>query len=428
MLGETLNAAVSDARQRTLDLVSDLSDSQMLGPLLAIVNPPLWETGHVAWFQEYWSLRRAFGRPPLRPDSDTLYNSAAVAHDSRWSLPLPDRRATIDYLRQVRDAVLRELQDRAPTADQAYFVLLSVFHEDMHTEAFTYTRQTFGYPPPLFCTPVSQNDPPVRAAGAATGDAEVGGASFPLGAVPGDGFVFDNEKWSHPVEVHPFKISKTAVSQAEYLQFVEDGGYERAELWSKEGRLWRQKAEAAGPVYWRREPDGSWSRRVFDVWVPLEPEKPVIHVNWFEADAYCRWAGRRLPTEAEWEMAASWDPAARKKRRFPWGDEAPQPNRASLDWNFSGTIDVDGLPGGDSPCGCRQMIGNVWEWTATPFGPYPGFEIDPYKEYSAPWFGDHMVLRGGCWTTRARLIRNTWRNFYKPDRRDVWAGFRTCAV
>jgi len=158
--------------------------------------------------------------------------------------------------------------------------------------------------------------------------------------------------------------------------------------------------------------------------VPLEPHRPVIHVNWYEADAYCRWAGRRLPSEAEWEAAAAGEP----KRRFAWGDDEPTPQRANLDGAALGCVGVSARAAGDSACGCRQLIGNVWEWTADDFLPYPGFVVDPYKEYSAPWFGDHKVLRGGCWATRGRLLRNTWRNFYKPDRRDVFAGFRTCAV
>jgi iron(II)-dependent oxidoreductase len=157
----------------------------------------------------------------------------------------------------------------------------------------------------------------------------------------------------------------------------------------------------------------------------------MLHVNWYEAQAYCRWAGRRLPTEAEWEVAAAGEPAgaglAPHKRRFPWGDEPPTPERAQLDDRCAGCADVAARPAGDSAFGCRQMIGNAWEWTASVFQPYPGFVADPYREYSEPWFGDHMVLRGGCWATCARLLRNTWRNFYEPDRRDVWAGFRTCA-
>jgi iron(II)-dependent oxidoreductase len=226
------------------------------------------------------------------------------------------------------------------------------------------------------------------------------------------------------VSVQSFKILRTATTNGDFAKFVEDGGYKRRELWSDEGWTWRETVNADHPVYWSFK-DGAWWRRNFDQLVPLEVRHPVLHVNWHEADAYCRWAGRRLPTEAEWEMAASG--GSDRKRRFPWGDEQPTAAHANLDSSNLGTVDVSDLPAGDSVFGCRQMIGNVWEWTASDFTPYPGFVAGPYKEYSEPWFGNHKVLRGGCWVTRSRLISNTYRNFYMPHRRDVWAGFRTCA-
>ena len=249
-----------------------------------------------------------------------------------------------------------------------------------------------------------------------------------LGATPAEPFVFDNEKWAHPVELRPFAIARAPVTQAEFAAFVDAGGYGAAELWSETGWLWRQslrsEASAVLAPRWRH----GWLRRDFDRWVPLEPHRPVIHVNWYEADAYCRWAGRRLPTEAEWERAAAAMHPAAPRRRFPWGDETPDASRAQLDGYALGCCDVAELPAGDSGFGCRQMIGNVWEWTASDFLPYPGFAVDPYRDYSQPWFGTHKVLRGGAWPTRSRLLRNTWRNFYQPDRRDIWAGFRTCAT
>jgi iron(II)-dependent oxidoreductase len=219
------------------------------------------------------------------------------------------------------------------------------------------------------------------------------------------------------------------VTQVEFAAFVADDGYRRAELWGRSGWRWRQAGDILHPMHWRREGD-CWLRRDFDRWLPLEPHRPVIHVNWYEAEAYCRWAGRRLPTEAEWETAAaaSGNDLSAPKRRFPWGDELPNPTQVQLDGYRLGCCDVADLPAGDSHFGCRQMIGNVWEWTASDFLPYPGFVADPYREYSQPWFGTHKVLRGGAWMTRSRLLRNTWRNFYQPDRRDVWAGFRTCAL
>lgn len=418
-MSEHLDAWLCDARRRTLALVADLTDEQMLGPRLRIVNPPLWELGHVAWFQEKWVLRHALGRPSLRSDADALYDSSAVPHATRWGLPLPSRAETLQYLEQVLEATREALQAQ-PTEELLYFVRLALFHEDMHGEAFAYTRQTFGYPD------WRQTIPPAEpaVAGPLPGDVEVPGGTFLRGAVPGrEPFVFDNEKWAHPVNLAPFAIARAPVTQAEFAVFVEEGGYRRKEFWAPAGWQWRSDCAAEHPVYWRRE-GGGWLRRAFDRWVPLEPHRPVIHVNWYEADAYCQWAGRRLPTEAEWEWAA----AGAEKRRYPWGDTEPQPAHANLGANAKGCADVAAYGEGDSPWGCRQMLGNVWEWVADDFGPYPGFVADPYRDYSQPWFGTHKVLRGGCWVTQPRLLRNTWRNFYTPDRRDVWAGFRTCAV
>ncbi len=417
---ELLVSWARDARRRTLELIDDLSDAQLLGPHLAIVNPPLWEIGHLAWFQEKWLLRRG-GEPSLRADADALYDSAEVAHSTRWGLPLPSRRDTIAYMRQVLDRVAEKLGGGPLSEEDDYFSRLATFHEDMHGEAFAYTRQTHGYPRPRLA---GAGQGGADGAGPLPGDVAVPGGRFLLGARPGEPFVFDNEQWAHPVELRPFAVARAPVTQAEFAAFVEEDGYARHELWSAAGWDWREEAGALHPVYWKREGPGRWLRRDFDRWLPLEPHRPVLHVSWYEAEAYCRWAGRRLPTEAEWEAAAS---GLAEKRRFPWGDTPPSTERANLDGAALGCGDVAACPAGESPYGCRQMIGNVWEWTADDFLPYPGFEAGPYREYSEPWFGDHKVLRGGCWVTRGRLLRNTWRNFYKPDRRDVWAGFRTCA-
>jgi iron(II)-dependent oxidoreductase len=310
-------------------------------------------------------------------------------------------------------------------------------HEDMHGEAFTYTRQTLGWPAPKL-TGASEAVP--KADGDVAGDVEIPGGRFLLGARPGETFVFDNEKWAHEVEVKPFALARAPVTNGQFAEFVDDGGYRRSELWSEEGKRWLEKEKAQHPVYWLREESG-WQVRHFDKILPLPKDLPIVHLNWYEADAYCRWAKRRLPTEAEWELAAG----GAEKRRYAWGDEPPTPERAQLDSTHIGVVPVGAHSAGDSPGGCRQMMGNVWEWTASPFVPYPGFEPDPYKEYSQPWFaqpsgeqrwwdsqpwftGPYMVLRGGCWATRSRLIRTTWRNFYTKDRRDVCAGFRTGAL
>ncbi len=433
-----LTQDLHEARARLFELVADLDDEQMLGPRLAIVNPLRWEIAHVAHFQEFWLLRHLRGRDPVRPsshlDPDKLYDSARVAHNTRWDLPLPSKQETITYTQRILDRVIEEV-GKSPAVDamrfdDRYFLQLVLLHEDMHCEAITYTRQTLGYSAPhinrsddfsrdVTTKVVTTIDP---------GDAFIPGGSFKLGSEPDAGFVFDNEQWAHDVTVAPFHISRTAVTRAEFAEFVNDGGYRRQELWCDAGWQWRERANAPHPIYWKPVGEGNWMQREFDRWLPLEPDLPVLHVNWFEADAFCRWARRRLPTEAEWEMAASGEPGSMRKRRYSWGDEPPTPERANLDWRAGGPISVHALPSGDSAFGLRQMIGNTWEWTSTDFHPYPGFEPGPYKEYSAPWFGDHKVLRGGCWATRSRLIRNTYRNFYMLDRRDVWAGFRTCAI
>lgn len=417
-----LQAALDAARTRTLELTSILAPDQWLGPQLGIVNPPLWEVGHLGWFEEHWCLRqRKHSSGSLPVNADALYDSAAVPHDTRWSLPLPGTQETLAMLAGVRSAVEAQLGRFGDDAGLRYFAQLSALHEEMHCEALTYSRQTLGYSQPHR----GRRD---VSGTACAGDAEITGGRFLLGANDDGRFVFDNEKWGHTVDVQPFRMSRTAVTNAQYAGFVEAGGYGSREWWSDEGWTWRTAVQANGPLYWRRSADG-WMQRLYDREELLVADEPVMHVNWHEASAWCSWAGRRLPTEAEWEFAASTIPGDTGTRRpYPWGDAAPDADTANLYGVAGGVVPVGACAAGDSAWGVRQMIGNVWEWTADWFQPYPGFVRDPYAEYSAPWFGNHKVLRGGCHATRAFLIRNTWRNFYTPDRRDVFAGFRTCAA
>jgi iron(II)-dependent oxidoreductase len=367
---------LSEATRQTRALTGFLGNASPAVSLLQIVNPPIWELGHVAWFQEFWLHRGGnFDAPSILPHADRLYDSARVAHDTRWALDLPDWQATRAYF----DAVLAHslaLLERDPLTDaQVYFAQLAIFHQDMHNEAFSYTWQTLAYPLPVTFAE------PGEWAGV---DVEVPAATIWLGARPGSGFVFDNEKWAHQVEVPAFSIGRSAVSNVQYRDFVDAGGYARREFWSDAGWALRERLALAHPRYWRRDADG-WSVRQFDRWMPPALHEPVRHVSCHEAEAYCRWAGRRLPSEAEWECAAA----------------------------VAGRLDS----------------GRVWEWTSSRFGPYPGFVADPYKEYSAPWFAEeHRVLRGGSFATPSRLLRTTWRNFYKPERADMFCGFRSCAI
>jgi iron(II)-dependent oxidoreductase len=368
---------LADSHRLTGMLTQFLEGANPVVPLLPIVNPPIWELGHIAWFQEFWLHRGGgFTAPSMLHQADRWYDSARVAHDTRWSLDLPDAQATRAYVEAVFERSLSLLDADALTDTLAYFAQLALFHQDMHNEAFCYMWQTLGYP-------MSLTWPEAGASVAA--DLVIPAATISLGASPGSGFLFDNEKWAHEVKLSGFAIARRAVNNAEYRRFVDVGGYTRREFWSDAGWAMREEQSLAHPRYWRRDAD-AWSVRRFDRWVPLAANAPVMHVSWYEAEAYCVWAGRRLPSEAEWEFAA-------------------------------GT------------CSDRFERGRVWEWTSSRFAPYRGFSADPYKEYSEPWFAEeHRVLRGGSFVTPPRLLRNTWRNFYTPERADMFCGFRSCAI
>ncbi|MEM7405123.1 MAG: selenoneine synthase SenA [Pseudomonadota bacterium] len=424
--------AMRDARKRTLELVDGLTGEQLMGPRLRIVNPMLWEIGHAAWFHEHFILNRAYGREPLMPAASALYDSIAIHHDERWDLPLPTLDQTLEYMQLVQDTLLERLRGNFASLRDCYLYQFTTFHEDMHDEAFTWTRQTLAHPTPDFAIARDPGPPADAQAGPLDGDVAVPGGTFMLGAFGDAPFVFDNEKWCHPVPIEPFRIARAPVTNTQFAAFVDGGGYDDERLWEPAGWAWRQRADAEHPIYWQRDGAGGWLQRRFERWVELPPDQPVIHVNWFEAKAWCRWANRRLPSEAEWESAALGRPTTRgeldeEKTRYPWGDEPPGLARCNLDGRSLGPIDVAALPATDSQFGCRQMLGNVWEWCANRFLPYPGFTPDAYKEYSQTLFGHTRVLRGGAWVTRSRMVSGLYRNFFGPDRRDVMAGFRTCA-
>jgi iron(II)-dependent oxidoreductase len=430
LTGEQLAEWVRDARQRTMDLVADLHDEQLIGPQLATVNPLLWEIGHLSWFSERFVLREALQEAPILAQADAIYDSGAIPHDTRWYLQLPSREQTLGYMAQVRDRTVERLLDPRCTDVVRHLALYAVLHEDVHTEAITYTRQTLGYSAPqlpgLSGTAIGDVD-----AGPLPGDVEVPGGVHLLGALRADRFVYDNEKWAHPVRVAPFSMARAQVTQSEFAAFVDDGGYDRPELWGA-GAQWLAQSGATAPAHWRRSESG-WERRHFDRWLPLEPHRPVSHVCWWEADAYCRWAGRRLPTEAEWEVAAGAEPDGDTfrdvRREHPWGAAPTAPEHANLEWRADGPVDVAAHAAGDSAFGVRGMFGNVWEWTASTFSAYPNFESDAYGDNSVPWFSEgRKVLRGGSWATRPRYVRVPYRNYFQPERRDVLAGFRTCAL
>ena len=414
-----LSAALEDARGSMLSLYAHLSPAQLQVPYLKTINPPLWEMAHVGWFQEYWCLRYRKDRVALASrlrDADTMLNSAIIPHLERWKLHQLTAKSVADYLRSELDDTLNTLEKS--TALPLYFFQLALYHEDMHAEAMLMTLQTLGAPAPQRLRGPLPRPAPAQA----RGEVEFEGGELEMGSQPGPDFAFDNEMPARLVHVAPFRLASTVATNADYLMFVEAGGYQRRELWSQTGWEWRKAAAALAPGYWRKS-DGVWLARRFDGWEQPAAEDPIIHVNAYEAEAYCRFIGRRLPTEAEWEFAARADHPA-PADRFPWGPTLPPPGVVNLDGAFAGTVPAAALPGSDTRRGLRQMIGNAWEWTSTAFAPYPGFEPGPYQEYSEPWFHTHRVLRGGSFATRARLVHSRWRNFYTPERRDIFAGIR----
>jgi iron(II)-dependent oxidoreductase len=423
---ERLVGWVYDATDRLLGTVDDFSadDDRWIGPYLPIVNPPIWEIAHVAWFAESFVLRRLQGRDALIGRADERYDSSTVAHTTRWDLSYPSSAETIDYVRRVANGLAEVVRDDGGIDSTHFYVAYAIAHYDAHCEALTYTRQTldWGERSATRTTPVVSGE-------ALSGDRQVAGGELLLGASRAQPFVMDNEKWAHRVNVDPFQLATVPTTIAEFAAFADAGGYSNDTLWSTEGREWRSETRATQPAYWRRGTDG-WERRVGANWRPIEEtdDHPMVHASWWEAVAYCRWAGRRLPTEAEWEVAATTSPSGERHPWFPWGDRDPDTSEAALDGNTQTTAPVGAFAAGDGPWGHRQLIGNVWEWTSTTFQPYPHFEPDAYRDNSEPWFGTRKVLRGGSFATRNRYVRSTYRNYFTPDRRDVYAGFRTCAT
>jgi iron(II)-dependent oxidoreductase len=417
---------LDEARQRTRELVAPLSDDDVRRQHDPLMSPILWDLGHIAHFEELWLTQNLDG--PIRfAEMPGMYNPFEHPRRVRGELVYPTKAECMLLMQQIRDRVVARLTrlvpDPAnPLLRDGYVVSMVLQHEYQHNETILQTLQLKAGTP---FRPTRRVSPPAATVTVPSGAM----VRFPGGTVTvgtdDRTAAYDNERPRHAVALRPFLIDVAPVRNAEYQAFMEDGGYARRELWSDAGWSWLQDARVRAPRYWRWA-EGTWLSRSMDLDGPVDPSHPVCHVCFHEADAFAHWSGKRLPTELEWEAAATWDPDAGMALDYPWGAEPPTAARANVDQLAYGTSPVGAYPA-TSPIGCLDMIGNVWEWTASHFAGYPGFEAFPYPEYSAVFFGDeYRVLRGGSWATRSGAARPTFRNWDYPIRRQVFAGFR-CA-
>jgi iron(II)-dependent oxidoreductase len=430
--------ALADARQRTLSLVAPVSDCDLERSHSPLMSPLVWDLCHIAAYEELWLVHRHAGRPLLHPEWAATFDAFETPRGVRGDLNLLGRADALAYLEAVRGRAT-EAMARLGTGD-GFVHEMVLRHELQHNETMLQTLCLARLPGYRLATA----GPAPRAPGGHSGleTVEVPAGPFAMGA-PAERFAFDNERPCHPVSVRAFRIGRTAVTNATWLSFAEGGGYERREWWSDEGWAWKEEYDIERPGGWQtdlqetsqrpgvttREAPLLKGRPVYE-WrldgaEPLDPDKPVVHVSWFEADAFARAHGVRLPTEAEWERAATWDQHGRRSLadRSPGLTTATRANL--LESGVGGTVPVGAYPDSAAPCGALGMIGDVWEWTSSPFGGYPGFAAHPYPQYSAVFFGDaYRVLRGGSWASSARVAGATFRNWDLPQRRQIFAGVR----
>ncbi|MGE5146189.1 MAG: SUMF1/EgtB/PvdO family nonheme iron enzyme [Candidatus Eiseniibacteriota bacterium] len=388
--------AYAACRAGTLAQFADVDDRTLKVQVHPGYSPLGWHLGHIVYTEGLWLLREAAGQEPPRPELASIFDVAALPKHERFRLPRFDD--LCGYAEAVRGRVLDRLDGTAETEERLWHFVLQ--HESQHGEIIAFLKRL--------------------AEGAATDfDASGTTASADMIAVPAgpitlgsaDIDALDNESGRHAVFVDDFRIARHPVTQRDYAGLIDAGGYRRPEWWSAEGWAWRAAAGVTGPLYWK----------------PGADDHPVMGVSAHEAEAYCRSRGLRLPTEAEWEKAAAWDPEAGHARRVPWGDGPADAAHCNCDRSVGGTSAVGAYPSGASAYGALDMLGNVWEWTASPFMAYPGFVSFPYAGFSAAYYdGKHRVLRGGSWATRPWTLRTASRNWYTPETRQILAGFR-CA-
>ena len=425
-LRDEIAARLGTARKRTQGLTDCLDEADLLRQHSPLMSPLVWDLAHVANQEELWLLRGVDGRDPMHPEIDPLYDAFEHPRATRPTLPLLPPAEARSYAHEVRGRVL-DMLERVSFAtgqlvEHGFVFGMIAQHEQQHDETMLATHQ-LRKGSPVLSAPAP--DPAPADVLRLPAEVLVPGGTFTMGTST-EPWALDNERPAHLVDLPAFYLDTTPVSNGAYTGFIEDGGYDDQRLWSPAGWEYRQKANLAAPLFWERGGAGQWLRRRFAFTEPVPAAEPVMHVSWYEADAYARWAGRRLPSEAEWEKAARFDPVSGRSRRYPWGDAEPTPARANLGQRHLQPAPAGSYPQGAAPSGARQLIGDVWEWTASDFLPYPGFVAYPYREYSEVFFGtDYKVLRGGAFSADPVACRGTFRNWDFPIRRQIFAGFRT---
>jgi iron(II)-dependent oxidoreductase len=412
------------SRARSITLTDAVDDDELVRQHSELMSPLVWDLAHIGNQEELWLVRDVGGREPLREDIDNLYDAFQHARSDRPALPLLDPAQARAYVREVRDKafdVLEKTQlEGRRLVENAFAFGMIVQHEQQHDETMLATHQLRTGAPVLHAEPTPHADN-------ATFPAEVliPAGRFTMGTST-EPWALDNERPAHTVHVDAYFLDTVPVTNGAYQRFIAAGGYDNPKYWSEPGWAYRNEVDLVAPRFWQRDGD-RWLRTRFGNVEPIPADEPVVHVCFYEAEAYTNWAGKRLPTEAEWEKAARHDPATGRSRRYPWGDEDPGSEHANLGQRHLSPAPVGAYPAGAAPSGAQQLIGDVWEWTSSDFHGYPGFTVFPYPEYSKVFFGpDYKVLRGGSFGTDSAACRGTFRNWDYPIRRQIFAGFR-CA-
>ncbi|HTI78490.1 MAG TPA: ergothioneine biosynthesis protein EgtB [Mycobacterium sp.] len=419
---EVLARELTKARDRTLRLV-DFDDAELHRQYDPLMSPLVWDLAHIGWQEELWLLRDNNADRPglLEPKVERCYDAFVNSRASRVNLPLLPPSDARTYCSTVRDKVLDTL-DNLDNDDTGFNFGLVISHENQHDETMLQALNLRTGAPLL---DTGSPLPPGRSDVAGT-SVLVPAGEFVLGVdAVSEPHSLDNERNAHVVDVPAFRIGRVPVTNGEWRQFVDDGGYQQQRWWSDRGWTHRQEAGLTAPQFWNL--DGTRTR--FGHVEEIPTDEPVQHVTYFEAEAYAAWAGARLPTEEEWEKAAAWDPVAGKRRRFPWGASEPTEHLANLGGDALRPAPVGAYPASASAYGAEQLLGDVWEWTSSPLRPWPGFTPMLYDQYSQPFFegsgaGDYKVLRGGSWAVASSILRPSFRNWDHPIRRQIFSGVR----